>query len=300
MTGLSSYPKVWRLGHRQVANLFEPGKLVIQEKIDGSQLSFGFVDGTLRVRSKGVQQNMDAPDKMFENAIATIKDRFKRGLLIPGWTYRGEYLKKPKHNVLAYDGIPHGHIALFDVQTTTGNYLAPEEVEKEATHMELGCVPVLDVRTSAPTEEELREYLTITSYLGGPIEGVVIKNYDQYTPIDGTPCFAKYVAESFKESHKREWKTEGKKELVDGLIFVYSSPMRFHKAVQHLREAGKLTDDLPDIGPLMEEVKRDLVEECKEEIKEKLWEHYERRLLNGVSRGLPSWYKEFLSRPGDV
>ena len=44
MTVLTSYPKVYQLGHKAVLDIFS-GPVVIQEKIDGSQFSFGLVGG---------------------------------------------------------------------------------------------------------------------------------------------------------------------------------------------------------------------------------------------------------------
>jgi len=49
-----SYPKVWNLGHPNIAMLFEED-VTVEEKIDGSQFSFGIFHGELKCRSRGQQ-----------------------------------------------------------------------------------------------------------------------------------------------------------------------------------------------------------------------------------------------------
>ena len=68
MNSWHSYPSIYNIGHRYVVDLLnEP--VLIEEKIDGSQFSFGVFDGELKCRSKGAQLNLVAPEKMFIKAI---------------------------------------------------------------------------------------------------------------------------------------------------------------------------------------------------------------------------------------
>ncbi len=99
MSDLHSYPKVYAIGHGAIAELFD-GDVLVEEKIDGSQFSFGrSVDGELLMRSRGATIVPGSSDsKMFAAAIATVQSLSPN--LIHGWTYRCEYLAKPKHNVL--------------------------------------------------------------------------------------------------------------------------------------------------------------------------------------------------------
>jgi hypothetical protein len=144
MSSWASYPSIFNLGHRAVRDLLTVPH-VIEEKVDGSQFSFGLLpvvepEGALmrevpgvyelKVRSKGAVMNPDAPEKMFTKAVESVKERLH--LLTPGWTYRGEYLAKPKHNTLCYDRVPTGHVILFDVSTGDGEWLGPAEKRSEA------------------------------------------------------------------------------------------------------------------------------------------------------------------------
>ena len=65
---INSYPKIYNIGHKYILDLFNE-EVSVQEKIDGSQISFGVIDGELCARSKGKDLVLDAPEKMFNKAI---------------------------------------------------------------------------------------------------------------------------------------------------------------------------------------------------------------------------------------
>jgi hypothetical protein len=73
MSSYHSYPKIYNMGHPQIRELFD-SIVTIEEKIDGSQFSFGIFDGELKCRSKGKEIVIDAPEKMFNQAVETIKE----------------------------------------------------------------------------------------------------------------------------------------------------------------------------------------------------------------------------------
>ena len=136
---LHSYPSIYALGHSAVAELLN-GPVVVEEKVDGSQLNWGVFDGELVIRSKRAPV-YPGNAGMFEQGICTLQA--KMALFHPGWQYRGEYLQKPKHNALAYDRVPAGHIIIFDVQPGLEEYLSPTEKAAEAARLGLECVPCL-------------------------------------------------------------------------------------------------------------------------------------------------------------
>ena len=115
MQSWGSYPSIFNLGHKALRELFER-PVNVEEKVDGSQFSFGVTEeGELKIRSKGKEMVVEAPEKMFAGAVETVKGLKDR--LHPGWTYRGEVLCKPKHNTLQYGRVPKGNVILFDVNT---------------------------------------------------------------------------------------------------------------------------------------------------------------------------------------
>ncbi|MCH8034511.1 MAG: hypothetical protein IH950_12255, partial [Bacteroidetes bacterium] len=74
----------------------------------------------------------------------------------------------------------------------------------------------------------------------------------------------------------------------------------WHKAIQHFRDDGKLTESPKDIGPLIQEVLRDIEEEELENIKEELWRLFKKPIQRIVVAGFPEWYKQQLMEKTNV
>lgn len=304
MSSWHSYPSIYTLGHRAVKDIFSV-PCNIEEKIDGSQFSFGkfeLPDGTteLRIRSKGAVMNINAPEKMFTKAAETVRQL--ESLLHPGWTYRAEYLQKPKHNALVYDRTPFQYLIIFDVCIGEEDYLPYGSKALEAARLGLEVVPLLGT-VFGDCYDTLRNIIDNTmSCLGGQkIEGVVIKPSaaNVFGP-DKKLLLAKFVSEAFKEVHAAVWKNGGEfknhthKDILEQLAMKYTSSARWHKAVQHMRDASKLEDSPRDIGLLMQEIPNDIAKECREDICDMLFNWAWRDLKRSVVRGFPEWYKEEL------
>lgn len=290
-----SYPKIYNLGHRAVKDILDT-EVNIEEKIDGSQFSFGLdFEGELHVRSKGAIMYLDAPEKMFTKAVETVKNL--KGMLHPGWTYRGEYLAKPKHNVLCYNRVPDDNIIIFDINDGEESYLQYEDKYTEAKRLGLECVPCL-YHGLVKEASEIRTLLETQSVLGGQkIEGVVIKPtlYNVFG-LDKKVLMAKFVSEAFKEIHHGEWKNENPttNDIIEQISQDLRTPARWNKAIQHLREQGKIEDSPRDIGVIIKEIQHDVIDECADEIKERLYNYASKHILRKVTSGFPEWYKEEL------
>lgn len=172
----AAFPKILHIGDKQISSLFD-GPVEITEKVDGSQIGFGKVDGELFVRSKGKEQNLDAPDMMFEKGveyIKTIADKIPDNM-----TFWGEYLNKPKHNTLAYDKTPKNFIALFGAyNSVTREHFGIHYCKAFANEFDMDTVPLLYEGSEASPESILKTVNDTVSYLGGSnIEGVVVKAY---------------------------------------------------------------------------------------------------------------------------
>jgi hypothetical protein len=296
MSSWHSYPSVFALGHRMIKDLFLDDVL-LEEKVDGSQFSFGVfvLDGMpeLRCRSKGCQLNVELPEKMFQEAVNTAKELFP--VLKTGWTYRAEYLQKPKHNSLAYERTPNKHLIVFDINTGEEEYMSYEDKAAECNRIGLECVPkIYEGKIDSP--QVILDYLNNISILGGQkIEGVVIKNYKRFGQ-DKKALMGKYVSEAFKEVHSAEWRNSNPTggDIIQQIIMQYKTPARWNKAIQHLKEKGLLEGNLRDIGLLLKECQEDISKECSEEIQAKLWAWAKSHILRGCVAGLPEWYKEEL------
>lgn len=290
---IPSYGKIWNMGHRQLGELFN-GPVLVQEKIDGSYFAFGIVDGRLQARSKGSALDFDAPDKMFARGVETVKSLESQ--LTPGYVYCGEYLRQPKHNTLAYDRVPAQNVILFDIETEARSekWLCAADLAAEACRLGLEVVPVY------PGENwnyvTFDECLQTTSCLGGQkIEGLVVKNYNRYG-IDGKMLRGKYVSEAFKEVNSSDWKKRhpAQADIKQSLAAAFRTPARWNKAIIHLREAGQLTDTPKDIGPLLKEINSDVLAECTDEIKERLFKWVWKDLSRELTKGFPEYYKQQL------
>lgn len=291
MSSWHSYPKIYNLGHAAVKELFF-NEVVIEEKIDGSQFSFGVFDGEIKMRSKG-QELIPNKEKMFAQAEFAVWDL--KSSLREGWTYRAEYLQKPKHNVLAYDRTPGMNIIIFDINTSEEEYLEPGAKHAECMRLSLECVPLL-FNGIVKTPEDLTSLLEKKSILGGQtIEGFVIKNYKKFGP-DKKALMAKHVSEHFKEKHKVDWKEQNpaQTDIVNLITNAYRTPARWDKAIIHLREKSSLENSPKDIGMLLKEVNLDILGECEQEMKEELWKWAWPKISRGLVRGLPEYYKQKL------
>jgi hypothetical protein len=296
------------MGHKAIADLLK-GEVNAEEKVDGSQFSFGVFEPEphpqalacgyygleLKIRSKGAVMIPDAPEKMFTKAAESVKERLH--LLHPGWTYRGEYLAKPKHNALAYDRHPKGHIIIFDVNTGEEEYLDYEAKVKEAQRIGLETVPRL-FEGRIGTIEEFRRFLESTSILGGQkIEGVVVKpvGYNLFGR-DKKCLMGKFVSEAYKEVHSKAWRADNPSagDIIAMIGSVFGTQARWNKAIQHLRERGLIEDDVRDIGLIMREIPEDIKLDCEDEIKEKLFSYAWPHIRRMVTRGVPEYYKDLL------
>lgn len=289
---IQTYPSIFAIGHRAIADIFT-GPVVIQEKVDGSQFSMTRDEsGALFCRSKGQQIDLSNPDKMFQSAVAVAE----QAPLHPGWIYRCEYLQSEKHNTLKYNRIPQNHLVLFDVQTGIEQYLTPPELAVEAERIGVDCVPIL-FEGMVEKPDQLFDMLKRESFLGGPeIEGIVVKSYTVFTH-EKKVAMGKFVSEAFKEVHQNDWKERNptRTDIVTALIASYRTEARWHKAIQHLRDEGKLEGSPRDIGMLIREIPADILKENEQDIKDALFKHFFPQISRGVTAGFPEFYKRTLA-----
>jgi hypothetical protein len=293
MTSWHSPGSLFNVGHRMTLPLFDGRLITIQEKVDGSFFAFGVFDGVLKCRSRNNEINVDAPETMFKAAVETAKALAPK--LVPGWTYRGEYLQKPRHNGLAYNRVPKQHVILFDVAKGEEDFLNYTMLQAIAAHLDLEVVPEFYI---GPLSDpgQLKQYLDRESILGGQlIEGVVIKPVEQVLfTTENKRVVGKYVSEAFREVQKGTWKTDnpGKSEILDEIGSTLNSPARWNKAILRLREAGLHTGTPADIGPLIKSIQADVVKEEKDAISQKLFSWaWKKQLSRACTSGFPEWYK---------
>jgi hypothetical protein len=296
---LHAFPKIWAIGQKNILELFMDD-VEVTEKVDGSQFVFGNVEGDLQMRSKGKEQHVGAIDKMFVKAADYVTMLHQKDLLPLGTAYYCEYLDRPKHNTLAYDHVPLNNLYLFGMSKEDGSFISHHAtLKREAARLAIDHASLL-YYGPVDSVERLFDMLDTDSYLGNvKVEGVVVKNYHRdymmggmYIPI----MCGKYVSEEFKERHNKGW---GKEHTTRGKWEVYKQEFRtearWQKAYQHLRDDGVLEGAPRDIGKLIKEIQRDIIEEEKQAIVDHLWAEFSPDLLRTAIAGAPEWYKEKLA-----
>lgn len=301
MRELPRYPKI-RSPEKQRHDGIFGDPVVVQEKLDGSQFSFGLDDeGNLVARSKNTHRDMHSPDGMFGPAIRYL--RTVEDLIPEEAVLRAETLATPSHNILDYDDHPDGHVALFGAETREGEILPVDEVVEIAERLGVDHAPVLH-QGPAPHDSWqenwawVEEFLERESYLGGArIEGVVVKNYHRPTRYAKfTP--AKVVRDDFKERQHESPAAQNHKTILEELIAEFSDEdakkARWRKVLQHAREEGKLDGEPADLAMLIPDLQEDLEAESEDIVKERFWEWARDPIFRAVRSGFPEWYKERL------
>jgi len=146
---------------------------------------------------------------------------------------------------------------------------------------------------------ELLTLLERESILGGTtIEGVVVKNYNKPFLLGGQPIpimAGKFVSEKFKEVNSERWDKEEKtKSRLDMFMESFRTEARWGKAVQHLKDSDKLSNEPKDIGLLIKEIQVDIETEEADNIKGWLWGEFKGQVMRRAVAGMPEWYKEQL------
>lgn len=295
---MKSYVKIFPASGK-FADMFVGQEVEITEKIDGSQFVFGKnPEGKLFMRSKGAVIDQDCPPKLFKPAVDHVLSIQER---IPSDTaYYSETLSSPRHNTLKYGRVPINHIALYghtDYTRTKNLDISHHMLRETAEHLDIEAVPLLYMGT-LNSLIDLKTYLDRDSVLNDvKIEGVVVKNYQRDLLISGEyfPLVAmKYVSEAFKEQHSKNSEYTSGKSKTEEHMLSYKTEARWLKAVQHLRDDGKLEGTPKDIGILLKELNDDFELEEKEAIKDFLYSTYRKDYIRAMSRGFPEWYKDQL------
>jgi hypothetical protein len=291
----------------------EKGKFVIEEKVDGSQFRFGIDgNGNFMAGSKSVNyDSVDKIDKSFSKITAEVEEKLKDaydcevfGFLEPNdfIIFYGEYMRSEKHNALKYDKVPEGNVYLFDV-AVNGVYMGYESVKLWANILGFEPVHVYDVTDKLPDYDEISKNLRIWKSCLGDVnpEGVVIKNYDimimdNFRKVE-SPLMLKVVRSEFKEILKKDWKQrEGKStnDIVGRIISQVNKNAVWDKAVQHLRDEGKITGTMADMRLLLNKVDEDIEKEWVEIINKELYKSFEYDIRKAFVSGLAEYYKKKL------
>jgi hypothetical protein len=276
----------------------------IQEKIDGSQITFMKENNKLIFFNKGKKITDD--NKVFRKAIIMLNNnRYLIDNINENYIYHGEAVCNIQHNVAKYNRTPKYYFILYDiVDKTTTKYINPNIVTNEAVRLGLEMVPILyyNEDPNISPYEKCKELMNdiesdkLTSILGGQPEGIVLKHHNFINKGKSVSTKQKYVSDQFKESHKMKKIIikRSEKEFIEELGLLYATNARFHKAYQHLRDANELQNDKNDIFKLINELDKDLEKEYIDEIKNYLWCEFSGKINDYSRTGFKLWYEQLL------
>eukprot|EP01090_Pellita_catalonica_P020012 TRINITY_DN696_c0_g1_i1.p2 TRINITY_DN696_c0_g1~~TRINITY_DN696_c0_g1_i1.p2 ORF type:complete len:337 (-),score=60.06 TRINITY_DN696_c0_g1_i1:2034-3044(-) len=326
----TAVPKWNSIAHYKTSAKHEPlfeGNWIVEEKIDGSQLSFAWDSAaqTVLFRNKNSASFLsgEAPylNKTFGKTMASLLPI--GSLLNSDYVYHGEAMRSSRHNRLLYQRAPRRYFILFDIKDKqTGHYLSYEEKCKEAKRLDLE-IPSLYLEGAGIDSAEraiakimaMIEKGDLESALGGNPEGIVIKNYTNVKNETGRPPMLKSVRTEFKEAVARKFTSAEKRfkitpsttvaELCQYMGGCYNTEARWQKAVQHLDETGQLhaTEGEmkafgKDVKLLVQELDRDLFKEYEEEIKVDLLSELFPRIAAEGRKGFTAFYRQLcLQKP---
>lgn len=290
---LRHYPKVLQLGEPRLDGFLNGVNVVVQEKLDGSQVRFGKLeDGTLKCGSHRVDFDPTPATGYFKPFYDYVHNELA-DLIAPGETYFAELVATQQHNTIAYGRTPKHGLYLFDALLGDDGWAEPAELLRLACNLDIDPPNLL---ASGPqTKDDLGKLIGTESYLGGAImEGVVVKNYDflitgPESPIP-RPAFGKYVRASFKEENAATWAAN--KDIVSQIVAKYRTDARYEKAAQHVKDGpGGLEGNMRDLAKLIPELETDFELECRGAIEAMLYDRFRRDIVRGVVKGMPEWYR---------
>lgn len=196
MTDYKKYPKIHRLGKEETDGILDT-EFIVQEKVDGANISIFFVDGEVRCGTRTRMLPNDGSES-FNGFVETVAANEKLKAFVeanPDVILYGEWLVK---HTITYPDEAYRKIYLFDIYSTTDElWLSQESVKEIAETLDLEY-PHIFV-TGKLTEEEIKEFVG-KSAIAPAGEGVVLKS-PGFVNKFGDQTYAKVVHEKFKESN---------------------------------------------------------------------------------------------------
>ena len=259
-------------------------RIIIQEKVDGSQLTITRQGDRLIYFNKNKQ--IIGQGKPWLNSYILLNnkvDLFKKGLF-----YHGEAMKSihsAKLNI-RYEREPRYFWIVYEIVRADHTTLSPEEMEEVLKETGIETVPIFYDNKYELCDnyiDKAKDIINdiendkIRSCLGNvPPEGVVLKVLNRNRGKDKVSTTRyKFVRKAFSETNKSKKKklpTLSQEEIINGIGEIYNTEARKQKAVQHLEEQGKWkVNPKQNIGLMVNELDNDLLKECEQDIKDLLF-----------------------------
>jgi len=263
------YPKIRLIGSEENRDLFNAGRVFIEEKLDGANIRIFIVNGKYVVGSRNVQITSDdgeLQNERFRKVYDYIAEKLKGKDLSAynGLVLFGEGMIQ---HTLTYDWDRIPKYIMYDVYDTNAErWLHINEVINIAEKLGFKMPRLVGVLRA----EELRNMkiddsiVPKSEYREGYAEGIVFKNYDVH-PDD--VVFAKYVRSEFREQNKIAFGGSRKyaKNDTEKVLFQCVTNRRIEKVIYALLNDGH-TLDMQLMKYLPKAVWEDVIEECARDI----------------------------------
>ena len=261
------YTKIKTLGDPENEGILTiPGKVVIQEKVDGANFAFFVEDGFLyfcshnqnltdseQIEKTGIPKNWKAIEPVL-NIWKETPEKFNEDLYY--------YCESCQKHTILYDDIP-GCIGFDILNLYDCELLDWKLAEVEFKCLGLPFVHVYDeVDIETITTGFLKSLYQTSAYRDGSAEGVVIKRYNIKSKYD-KPLFAKIVDDDFKEKNRAVFgggEPTPKKTNEIEIANVYATSGRIEKIIHKLADDGYKIE-MPLMKVLFKAVVRDFLEE---------------------------------------
>lgn len=259
MNEFVKYVKIKRLGSDENKGIFDSGKVVVEEKLDGANFRVFIKDGKVLYGSRNVQLSSD------DGKVHNIPDNFKRAFdyiqhklkdvdlhKYDGYMLIGEVMIP---HTLKYDWEKCEPIYFYDVYN--GKYLSYDEKMKVFKDLRLPVVRLIGIYDAEYFKDKGVDDSFVPKSMCGDIyaEGVVLKNYD-------LQIFAKYVRDRFKEENRKVFGGSAKYGTDDNekIILKYCTNARIEKKIYELLDFGEELD-MKLMSKLPRMVWNDIIEE---------------------------------------
>ena len=137
----ANFPSINHFTNKEIKGKYAFCEWQIEEKIDGSQLSF-CLDENNKITFFNKGKTFSKHSTVFRNATYALS--ILENQLNPNYSYHGEAICNVRHNVVTYQRTPRYYFVLFDVrEQNTKKYLPIELKEKEAKRLNLEFVQIL-------------------------------------------------------------------------------------------------------------------------------------------------------------
>lgn len=260
------YPKIHRLGKEETDGILE-NHLIVQEKVDGANISIFLQDGEVRC---GTRTRMLPKDESFNGFQEAVQANGKIAEFLtryPEIILYGEWLVK---HTITYNEEAYKKIYLFDLyDKNADSWYEQPEVEKAAKEMGLEYPHIF--HEGHITADEIQEFVG-KSMIAPAGEGVVLKAVGFLNKF-GDHVYAKVVHQKFKESNAIVWGGNNKHSETYWEMYVvnkYCTTARVRKIMQKLQSESEKRLDMEHTSQVAGTCYHDMITEEAWEIVKKV------------------------------